>query len=325
MTLTRTARLVAVLLGVLGLACGPAWAQDFPNRPIRLLVPFAPGGGVDGMARILAAKLTESLRQTVVVDHRPGAGGTLGADAVAKAPPDGYTLLLTVSGLAAAPALYKSLPFDPVNDLAAVTQVAASTLLLVVTPKLPVTTTQEFIALAKARPGSLNYGSSGVGAPLHLTMEIMKHSAGIDIVHVPFRGDAPLNTALLAGDVQAAFIPTSTGEPLSAAGRVRALGIIGLKRAAALPNVPTLLEAGVKGLEASSWYGIFAPARTPRAIVDRIARDVTKAIQSPDVADRMRAQGNEPVGGTPDELAALVRADVARFARIVEIAGIPKQ
>jgi tripartite-type tricarboxylate transporter receptor subunit TctC len=260
-----------------------------------------------------------------VVDHRPGAGGTLGADAVAKAPPDGYTLLLTVSGLAAAPALYKSLPFDPVKDLTGVTQVAASTLLLVVTPKLPASTTQELIALAKAKPGSLNYGSSGVGAPLHLTMEIMKHSAGIDIVHVPFRGDAPLNTALIAGDVQMAFIPTATGQPLAQAGQVRALGLIGLKRASALPDVPTLAESGVKGLESSSWYGVFAPARTPRAIVDRLAREVAKAIQSPDVADRMRAQGNEPVGGTPEAFGALVKADVARFARIVEIAGIPKQ
>ncbi len=324
MTLTRIAYLVAVLIGVLGLPGSPG-AQDFPNRPIRLMVPFAPGGGVDAMARILAAKLTESLRQTVVVDHRPGAGGTLGADAVAKAAPDGYTLLLTVSGLAAAPALYKSLPFDPVKDLAAVTQVAASTLLLVVTPKLPVATTQELIALAKAKPGILNYGSSGVGAPLHLTMEIMKHSAGIDIVHVPFRGDAPLNTALIAGDVQMAFIPTATGQPLTQAGQVRALGLIGLKRASALPDVPTLAESGVKGLESSSWYGVFAPARTPRAIVDRLAREVAKAIQSPDVADRMRAQGNEPVGGSPEAFGALVKADVARFARIVEIAGIPKQ
>ena len=212
-----------------------------------------------------------------------------------------------MSGLAASPALYKSLPFDPVKDLAAVTQVAASTLLLVVTPKLPAATTQELIALAKAKPGSLNYGSSGVGAPLHLTMEIMKHATGIDIVHVPFRGDAPLNTALIAGDVQMAFIPTATGQPLTEAGRVRALGLIGLKRASALPDVPTLAESGVKGLESSSWYGVFAPAKTPTAIVDRLAREVSKAIQSPEVADRMRAQGNEPVGGTPEAFAALVQ------------------
>jgi tripartite-type tricarboxylate transporter receptor subunit TctC len=316
---------IALLLSLAVPLATESSAQDYPNRPIRLLVPFAPGGGVDAMARILAAKMTESLKQPVVVDHRPGAGGTLGADAVAKAAPDGYTILLTVSGLAAAPALYKSLPFDPVKDLAPVTQVAASTLLLVVTPKLPATTIQELIALAKAKPGSLNYGSSGVGAPLHLTMEIFKHSAGIDIVHVPFRGDAPLNTALIAGEIQAAFIPTSTGQPLADAGRVRPLGLIGMKRAAALRDVPTIAEAGVKGLESPSWYGVFAPARTPRAIVDALQREVARAIQSSDVADRMRAQGNEPVGGTPDEFGALVKADVARFSRIVEIAGIPKQ
>ena len=316
---------IALVLGLAPLCAHHARAQDFPNRPIRLMVPFAPGGGVDTTARILAAKMQESLKQPVVVDHRPGAGGTLGADAVAKAAPDGYTILLTVSGLAAAPALFKSLPFDPVRDLAAVTQLAASTLLLVVTPKLPAATAQELIALARAKPGSLNYGSSGVGAPLHLTMEIFKHSAGIDIVHVPFRGDAPMNTALIAGDVQLAFLPASTGVPLTDAGRVRALGLIGRKRAAALPNVPTLSEAGVKGLEASSWYGVFAPAKTPRAIIDILQREVAKAVNSPDFADRMRTQGDEPIGGTPDEFAALVKADVARFGRIVEIAGIPKQ
>jgi tripartite-type tricarboxylate transporter receptor subunit TctC len=312
-------------LGLAALPAGDVRAQDYPNRPIRLMVPFAPGGGVDATARILAAKMAESLKQPVVLDHRPGAGGTLGADAVAKAAPDGYTILLTVSGLAAAPALYKSLPFDPVRDLAPVSQLAASTLLLVVTPKLPAATTQELIALAKAKPGSLNYGSSGVGAPLHLNMEIFKHSAGIDIVHIPFRGDAPMNTALVAGDVQLAFMPAATGVPLADAGRVRALGLIGLKRAAALPNVPTLTEAGVKGLESTSWYGVFAPAKTPRPIVDQLAREVAKAVKSPDFAGRMRNQGDEPIGSSPDEFAALFRADVVRFARIIEIAKIPKQ
>jgi tripartite-type tricarboxylate transporter receptor subunit TctC len=316
---------VALLLGLAALPAGDVRAQDYPNRPIRLMVPFAPGGGVDATARILAAKMAESLKQPVVLDHRPGAGGTLGADAVAKAAPDGYTILLTVSGLAAAPALYKSLPFDPVRDLAPVSQLAASTLLLVVTPKLPAATTQELIALAKAKPGSLNYGSSGVGAPLHLNMEIFKHSAGIDIVHIPFRGDAPMNTALVAGDVQLAFMPAATGVPLADAGRVRALGLIGLKRAAALPNVPTLTEAGVKGLESTSWYGVFAPAKTPRPIVDQLAREVAKAVKSPDFAGRMRNQGDEPIGSSPDEFAALFRADVVRFARIIEIAKIPKQ
>ena len=317
--------LLALLLALVVSDIGPARAQDYPNKPIRLLVPFAPGGGVDTMARILAAKMSESLKQTVVVDHRPGAGGTLGADAVVKAAPDGYTILLTVSGLAASPALYKSLPFDPVKDLIAVSQVAASTMLLVVTPKLPVKTTQELVALAKARPGALNYGSSGIGAPLHLFMEMFKHSAGIDMVHIPFRGDAPLNNALIAGDVEVGFMPSATGQPLAESGNVRALGLTGLKRAPALPNVPTIAEAGIKGLEATSWYGIFAPAKTPRAIVDTLQREVAKAVRSPDVAARLRQSGNEPVGGTTEEFGTLVKADVARYAQIIEIARIPRQ
>jgi tripartite-type tricarboxylate transporter receptor subunit TctC len=320
-------RLAALLLSLaaLCLAAPDTRAQDYPSRPIKLMVPFPPGGGVDTTARILAAKVSEATKWTIVVDHRPGAGGTLGADFVAKSAPDGYTIMLTVSGLAAAPALYKSLPFNPVTDLAAVTQIAASTLILVVNPKLPAATTQELIALAKSRPGVLNYGSSGVGAPLHLTMETFKHAAGIDIVHVPFRGDAPLNTSLIAGDVQLAFLPAATGVPLVNGGQVRALGLIGLKRAAALPNVPTITEAGVKGLEATSWYGIFAPAKTPRPIVEILAREFAKAAQSPEISKRFRTQGDEPIGSTPDAFAALVKSDVERLARIVEIAKIPKQ
>jgi tripartite-type tricarboxylate transporter receptor subunit TctC len=312
-------------LSLLVLGICYARAQDFPSGPIRMLVPFAPGGGVDTMARLVGAKMSELLGQTIVIDHRPGAGGNLGADAVAKATPDGSTILLTVSGLAASPSLYKALPFDPLKDLAPVSQLAASTLLLVVTPKLPVTTIQELIALAKAKPGSLNFGSSGVGAPLHLTMEIMKHSTGVDMVHVPFRGDAPLNTALIAGDIDLSFMPITTGQPLVDSSRVRALGVTGLKRAIALPNVPTLAEAGVAGLETSSWYGIFAPAKTPRPILDRLQREVARTVQLPDIADRIRAQGNEPVGSTIDEFAKLFRNDVARFAKIVEVARIPRQ
>jgi tripartite-type tricarboxylate transporter receptor subunit TctC len=314
-----------LLLSLVATAFHDAHAQDYPNAPIRMVVPFAPGGGVDTMARQIGAKMSESLGQPVVVDHRPGAGGNIGASAVAKATPDGYTILLTVSGLAASPSLYKSLTFDPLNDLAPVTQLAASTMLLVVTPKLPARTTQELVALAKKKAGGLNFGSSGVGAPLHLTMEMMKHSAGIDMVHVPFRGDAPLNTALIAGDVDVAFVPIATGQALADDGRVRALGVTGLKRAPGFPKVPTLAEAGVTGLETSSWYGIFAPAKTPRAIIERLQREAAKAVQSPDVADRIRAQGNEPVGSTSDEFAVLFRNDIARYAKIIEIAGIPRQ
>jgi tripartite-type tricarboxylate transporter receptor subunit TctC len=290
-----------------------------------MIVPFAPGGGVDTMARQVGQKMSELLKQTVVIDHRAGAGGNIGADAVAKAPPDGYTILLTVSGIAAAPSLYKSLSYDPLKDLAPVSQIAASTMLLAVNPKLPVKTTQELVALAKGKPGALNFGSSGVGAPLHLTMEMMKYAAGIDMVHVPFRGDAPLNTALIAGDVEVAFVPIATGQPLVDAGRVRALGVTGIKRATAMPNVPTLAEAGVKGLETSSWYGIFAPIKTPRAIVDALQRAAAAAAQSPEVAERIRAQGNDPVGSTTEEFATLFRNDLARYAKIIEVAKIPRQ
>jgi tripartite-type tricarboxylate transporter receptor subunit TctC len=318
-------RIVIALLLSFATLTSVARAQDYPNRPIRMIVPFAPGGGVDTMARQVGQKMSEMLKQTVVIDHRAGAGGNIGADAVAKAPPDGYTILLTVSGIAAAPSLYKSLSYDPLKDLAPVSQIAASTMLLAVNPKLPVKTTQELVALAKGKPGALNFGSSGVGAPLHLTMEMMKYAAGIEMVHVPFRGDAPLNTALIAGDVEVAFVPIATGQPLVDAGRVRALGVTGIKRATAMPNVPTLAEAGVKGLETSSWYGIFAPIKTPRAIVDALQRAAAAAAQSPEVAERIRAQGNDPVGSTTDEFATLFRNDLARYAKIIEIAKIPRQ
>ena len=257
---------LCVALSVWLAACGlpgDGVAQSYPNRTIRIVVPFAPGGGVDVLARLVGTKLSELVRQPVVVDHRPGAGGNLGADAVAKSPPDGYTILLAVSGLAVSPALYRTLPFDPVKDFVPVTEVISSTLLLVVTPKLPATSVQELIALAKSKPGGLNYGSSGLGAPLHLTMEIFKSSAGVDLVHVPFRGDAPLNAALIAGTIELAFVPQLTGLPLVQAGQLRALGSTGTKRAAALPDVPTLAEAGVRGLETSSWNGMFVPAGTP--------------------------------------------------------------
>jgi tripartite-type tricarboxylate transporter receptor subunit TctC len=312
----------AMWLAACGLA-GDGFAQNYPNRTVRIVVPFAPGGGVDVLARIVGTKLSELTRQPVVVDHRPGAGGNLGADVVAKSPPDGYTILLAVSGLAVGPALYRTLPFDPVKDLVPVTEVISSTLLLVVTPKLPVTSVQELIALAKSKPGKLNYGSSGLGAPLHLTMEIFKSSAGVDLVHVPFRGDAPLNAALIAGDIELAFVPQLTGLPLIQAGQLRALGSTGLKRTTALPDLPTMAEAGVRGLETSSWNGMFVPAGTPREIVAAIHREIARVLAT-EVGERIRAIGNEPVGSTPEEFAAKFKADVARFAKVVEDARIPK-
>jgi tripartite-type tricarboxylate transporter receptor subunit TctC len=310
-------------LAVVGFA-SDVLGQSYPSRNVRIVVPFPAGGGVDTMARILSNRLSELLKQPVLVEHRPGAGGNLGADAVAKAPPDGYTVLLTVNGLAISPSLYRSLPFDPTKAFAPVTQVAASQFVLTGSPKLQAATVQEVIALARARPGSLNYGSSGVGAPLHLQAEMFKHGAGLDIAHIPYRGDAPMLTALLSGDIQIAFMPLSTGVPQVQAGQIKGLAITGRKRSTALPELPTLLEAGVKGLEDGSWYGLFAPAGTPPEIVARLQREMAEVLKTPEVAERIRATGNEPVGSAPEQFDAFFKADVVKFAKIVADAKIPK-
>lgn len=305
-------------------AASNALAQSYPNRPVRLVVPFPAGGGVDTMARIVGNKLSERLGQPVLVEHRPGAGGVLGADAVAKAAPDGYTVLITVNALAISASLYKTLPFDPLKAFEPVVQVAANPFVLVGSPKMQAATIQDVIALAKAKPGTMNYGSSGLGAPLHLLTEQFKHSAGVDIAHIPYRGDAPMLTALLAGDVQIGFMPAGTGVPQIKNGQVKGLAVTGQKRSPALPEVPTLLEAGVKGLEADSWYGLFAPAGTPRDIVLRLQREMVEVLKAPDVVERLRSGGNEPVGGTPEQLDAVYRADIARFTKVIADAKIPK-
>ena len=315
----------ALSVGLIALGfAGDAFGQSYPSRNIRIVVPFPAGGGVDTMARILGNKLSERVGQPVLVEHKPGAGGNLGADAVAKAPPDGYTVLLTVNGLAISPSLYKSLPFDPLKAFEPVTQVAASQFVLVGSPKLEAKTVQDVIALARAKPGSLNYGSSGVGAPLHMQAEMFKYGAGLDIAHIPYRGDAPMLTALLAGDIQIGFMPLSTGVPQVQTGQLKGLAMTGRKRSKALPELPTLLEVGVKGLEDGSWYGLFAPAGTPRDVVLRLQREMAEVLKSPDVIERISVTGNEPVGSTPDEFAAFYKADIAKFAKVVADAKIPK-
>src|SRR4051812_11160601 len=316
--------LLALATAALGLNAGTAHAQRFPAKPVRLIVPFAAGGAVDVLARLLGNKLTEAIGQPVLVENRPGVGGNLGADAVAKSPPDGYTILQTPNGMAITPALYKNLPFDALKDFTPVTQVVASTLILVGSPHLPVTSTRELIALAKAKPGSLNYGSSGIGNPLHLTMEMFKNAAGIDVLAVPYRGDAQINAALIAGEVQIAVVPLATARPLVEGGQLRALGVTGARRAAAMPNVPTIAEA-IAGFDSSSWQGWFVAAKTPREIVEFIQRETAKVLALPDVRERLTAMVYEPVGSTPAEFEAYFKADVARFAKVVADANIPKQ
>jgi tripartite-type tricarboxylate transporter receptor subunit TctC len=319
----RPAFLIACAIVLLGTL--PVAAQTYPAKPIRIVVPFVAGGAVDLLARIMGQKLTEALGQPVIVENRPGAGGNAAADLVAKSPPDGYTILQVTNGLAISPALYRKLPFDPVKDLTPVTQLVASQLLLVATPSLPAKTTRELIALAKAKPGTLNYGMTGIGNPLHLTMEMLMHAAGVKFQAIPYRGDAPLNTALIAGEVHLAVVPFATAKPNIESGALRGLGIAGSQRSPSLPDVPTIAESGVAGFESSSWQGWFMPAGTPPEIIALIQREAAKALKMPDVRARLDATANEVVGSTPAAFAVQYKADLARFAKVVKDAGIPQQ
>jgi tripartite-type tricarboxylate transporter receptor subunit TctC len=321
-------RLVSVAVAAvtaLGLTAGETRAQAYPTKQVRIVVPFAAGGAVDALARLVGAKLSESLKQPVVIENRPGAGGNLAADAVAKSTPDGHTILLTTNGHAISPSLYRTLPYDTIKDFIPVTQLISSSLVLVANPKLPATSVPELIAHGKATPGGLTYGSTGVGNPLHLTMEMLKHRAGIQAVAVPYRGDAPLLTALLAGEVPMAITPLATTRPHVEAGKLRALAVTGAARSPALPNVPTVAEQGVAGFNSASWQGFFVPAHTPREIVALIQQETKKALAAPDVLERLKTFGAEPVGSTPEEFENRFRADIAAFAQIVRDARIPQQ
>jgi tripartite-type tricarboxylate transporter receptor subunit TctC len=301
-----------------------AHAQGYPNRTIRIVVPYAAGGGVSVLAQIIGAKLQELVKQPVVVENRPGAGGNVGADAVAKSPPDGYTVLLHTSAQASAGSLYKTLPFDPVKDFAPVTMVIATQFIIGGSPKNPATSLRELIAEAKAKPGTLNYASSGPGSSLHLFAELFKNAAGVDLVHIPYRGDAPMITALMSGDVHLAFLPQATGLAAVQGNTIRVLGVTGTKRQDALPNVPTALEQGVTGLEQGSWNAMWVPAGTPPDIVLALQQNIAKVLADPKVREIIVSTGAEPIGNAPAEFDAQFKADIARFARVIEQAKIPK-
>jgi tripartite-type tricarboxylate transporter receptor subunit TctC len=320
----RIAHVLATIGGALAFLA-TAEAQNYPNRPVRIIVPFAAGGAVDSVARIIGSKLTESFGQPVIVENRPGAGGNLAADAVSKSAPDGYTILLTTNGQAISPSLYRSLPYDAAKDLVPVTQLIQSPLLLVANPKLPVNNLKELIALAKEKAGTLNYGSTGVGNPLHLAMEMLKHATGMRIHAVPYRGDALLNTALIAGEVPLAVVPVATGRVNVDNKLVHALAVTTAQRAKALPEVPTVAEQGVPGFDIGSWQGLFVPANTPHEIVMRIQEETRKALDAPDVRERLKAFVAEPVGSMPEVFAAKFKDELAKYAKIVKDAQIPMQ
>jgi tripartite-type tricarboxylate transporter receptor subunit TctC len=318
-------KLRAVLLLMLALAVplGSAWAEGFPDgKPIRLVVPFPPGGSVDAVGRMLSQHLSEAFKQPVLVENRSGAGGNVGADAVAKAAPDGHTLLITTPGLAAARSMYGKLPFEPLTDFIPVSQLTATYFILVVHPSVPAKSVRELIALAKAQPGKLNYCSSGSGATLHLAMEQFKMATGTDFVHVPYKGEAPAYTALMAGEVQVALGPVSGLLPHIKAGRLRALAISTAQRVPEVADLPTIAEAGVPGFEFTSWFGLFAPAGTPRPVVAELQKQAARIVALPDVRERLPSMGAYPVGSTSEQFTARYKADIEQYAKVIKAAGI---
>ena len=319
-------QLLFILGAVLAIAASPghARAQDYPNRTVRIVVPYAPGGGVSLLAQTVGNKMSELMKQPVIVDNRPGAGGNLGADVVAKSAPDGYTLLMHTSAMSSAPSLYSKLPFDPVKDFAPVSMVISTQFVIGGSPKNPATNLRELIALAKEKPGAYNFGSSGPGSSLHLFAELFDTIAGIKLVQIPYRGDAQIITALTAGDVQLAFLPQANGIAAIQGNLIRGLGITGTKRMAALPDVPTAAEQGIAGLEVGSWVAMFAPAGTPAAIVRAVQQYIADALADPKVREWLVSTGQEPVGNTPAAFEAAFRADIERFAKVIESAKIPK-
>jgi len=315
----------AGLLTFLALAVAPfAHAQDdYPNRTVRIIVPFAPGGSTDVVARILADKLGTELKQSFVVENRSGAGGNIGADAVAKASPDGYTLLMGTTGvLAINKYLYKEMSFDPERDLVPVSYTSLITNILVVNPQVPAKTVSELVALARAKPGSLTFASSGAGSSTHLSAELFKSMAGVDILHVPYKGSSQAITDLMGGQVTMLFDNAPSSIPFVEQGKLRALAVTSTKRLPNLPDVPTLDEAGVKGYESLSWSGIMAPAGTPKRVIDKLNAAIEKILRDPDVKQRFASLGVEPVGGPPEAFSRHIRAESEKWARVVKTANI---
>jgi tripartite-type tricarboxylate transporter receptor subunit TctC len=302
-------------------AIGTADAQTYPSKPIRMVVPFPAGGGIDTVARILAPKLSEGLGQPVVVDNRVGASGTVGTEAVAKSAPDGHTLLATFASHAQNASLYSKLGYDTVRDFAPITLIATVPNILVVNPSLPVKTVKDLIALAKKHPGEILYASIGNGTPAHLSAELFNSMAGIKMTHVPYKGAAPSIIALISGETQLTFTTVLVAMPHVKSGRLRALGVASLKRAAVMPDVPTIDEAGVRGYESNAWYGLLAPAKTPPAIVEQLHRETIRVLQLPDVRDNLKGQGADPVGDTPREFAAIITEEIEKWRKVVQATG----
>lgn len=312
----------AALIGAALLGGTQAQAQSYPAKPVRLIVPFTPGGGTDIAARIIAPKLSERLGQQAFVDNRAGAAGAIGAEATVKSPPDGYTLLVgSTSEIGISPSLYAKLPYDVLRDLVAATPVASTPMVLVVTPALPVASAGDLVKLAQSRPGEVNYGSAGAGTGNHMWSVLLSHLTKIKIVHVPYKGAAPAQTDVMSGQLQMMFSTLPAATPFVKAGRLKALAVSSAQRAPSMPQIPTMAESGVPGFEAVYWYGLFAPAATPRDVLTRIHNDTAAVLRLPEIVASLGNQGLQTIGLSQEAFAAFIRKDMERWAVVVKASG----
>lgn len=317
----------AIAAGSVSAAFAPVTAAQtaYPVRPVRLIVPFAPGGGSDLAGRLLAESVAPALKQSMVIDNRPGAGSSLGSDIVSKSSPDGYTLLLGNISLAFNAALYKKLPFDAVRDLATISLAADQPSIMVTPPSLPAKNLQEFITMVRAQPGKLTYGSAGLGSGTHLAMELLLLSQKLDMVHVPYKGTGPVITALLGNEIGAFLSTFAPALPHIKTGRMRGIAVTSLKRAPTLPDVATVAESGIPGFEYATWYGVLAPAHTPKPVIDKLNKTIVTALNSAELAQRYSAQGMDPKPTTSAEFATYLKSETEKWAKVVRDAKIPQQ
>jgi tripartite-type tricarboxylate transporter receptor subunit TctC len=325
MPISRRALMNAGAVGAAA-ALAPRLARAaYPERPVRLIVPFPPGGAVDAVGRLLGNALVSHLGQPVVIEDRGGAGGIVGMEAAAHAAPDGYTMMVSHSGFAAMPGLYRKLPFDPIKDFEGVITAVSGIYVLVVNPELPFKSVAELIGYAKANPGKLTYASAGIGSTVHLASEFFKRSADVDILHVPYKGTGPAITDLIGGQVQMMFGPVVNTLPLAQAGKLRALAVTSAKRSALAPDLPSVAESGLPGFEVVGWYGLAVPVGTPKPAVARLNAETNSALKSAELIEQFRLQGYEPMGGTPEQATAWIRTEVERWTKVIREAGIEAQ
>ena len=316
---------IAVIVGssaAFGQAPSTGSGQAYPSKPVRIVVPFAPGGGTDILTRIMLPKLNEALKQQLIVDNRPGAGSQIGTEVVAKAPPDGYTILMVDTAFMTNPSLYSKLPYHSEKDFAPISLAASAPVIMIVHASVPVRTVKELVSLARAQPGALNFASGGPGSSTHLGVELLKYVAKIELVHIPYKGTGPAVADVLGGQVTMMFAGISSVKPHVESGRLRAIAVTGDKRSAAMPKVPTFVEAGMRAVDASSYWGTLAPARTPPEIVARLGTAIAQVLKIPDIRDKLVDLGFDPIGGSPTEYAALLAKETDKWAKVIRAAGV---